>query len=305
MEDDKIRLLILGDSGVGKTCLLHLLCNGTIPKKSPAWTIGCNFDVLIHNYKNKSYFIEFCDVGGSIRYANARSVFYKDVDGVILVHDLSNIKTFQHLKIWFKEVLKSLSNKETQSSKIKSRRFASSTDHTTKGSENIFQYYHKSTANITLPVLIIGNKSDLVLDKQVLADENGNDAMNISCKDPNTFAPGTDSYQKIRYFFDKVILRKYFSPQVLNHTPSAHDSVNCSSFLINDINNNNNSLGNNNNDSGPAGTHIHRPRRRSFASVRIDDDVCSTITKVITEKPKASIASSLNIFLDGEDNKAK
>jgi GTPase SAR1 family protein len=81
MEDDKIRLLILGDSGVGKTCLLHLLCNGTIPKKSPAWTIGCNFDVLIHNYKNKSYFIEFCDVGGSIRYANARSVFYKDVDG--------------------------------------------------------------------------------------------------------------------------------------------------------------------------------------------------------------------------------
>jgi GTPase SAR1 family protein len=47
MEDNRIRLLLLGDSGVGKTCLLHLLCNCSVMKKNPPWTIGCNFDVLV------------------------------------------------------------------------------------------------------------------------------------------------------------------------------------------------------------------------------------------------------------------
>jgi hypothetical protein len=95
-----------------------------------------------------------------------------EIVGLILVYDLSNIKTFHHLKNWFKEVQKALNNKnknkEIQTSKTKIRRFTSKASTFLKENETFFQYYHKNASEFTLPVLIIGNKADLINDKQVL-----------------------------------------------------------------------------------------------------------------------------------------
>ena len=52
---DSLRLLVLGDSGVGKSSLVHILCNGTV-LTNPTWTIGeedvCLF-VFPFPYKNQ------------------------------------------------------------------------------------------------------------------------------------------------------------------------------------------------------------------------------------------------------------
>ena len=43
---NKLKILVLGDSGVGKTTLVHLLCTGT-PLHYARWTVGCSPDVMV------------------------------------------------------------------------------------------------------------------------------------------------------------------------------------------------------------------------------------------------------------------
>lgn len=115
---DRVKLLVLGDTGVGKTALVHLLCHQTANPHTQ-WTIGSNLDVLVnptsfsstsnsklheHRLTQKRYFIEFWDVSGQIRYFRSRSVFYDQPQGLILVHDVSNKKSFQNLKKWVREL---------------------------------------------------------------------------------------------------------------------------------------------------------------------------------------------------------
>jgi GTPase SAR1 family protein len=42
-----VRILVVGDSGVGKTALVSMLCTGEVVKASPDWTIGCNVEVMV------------------------------------------------------------------------------------------------------------------------------------------------------------------------------------------------------------------------------------------------------------------
>jgi len=42
----KVKVLVLGDSGVGKSSFTHLLCYGQ-PCKTPAYTIGCNVEIKV------------------------------------------------------------------------------------------------------------------------------------------------------------------------------------------------------------------------------------------------------------------
>ena len=48
---DKIRILVLGDSGVGKTSLVELICSGTELRK-PRSTVGCTIHMKIHESRS-------------------------------------------------------------------------------------------------------------------------------------------------------------------------------------------------------------------------------------------------------------
>lgn len=111
---DKVKIIVLGDSGVGKTSLTHLICQQQ-PISNPSWTIGCSVEVKLHEYKEgtpnqRRYFIELWDIGGSQNHKNTRSVFYNPTNGIILVHDLTNRKSQQNLQKWLEEVLSKDSN---------------------------------------------------------------------------------------------------------------------------------------------------------------------------------------------------
>ncbi|KAF7238124.1 Homogentisate 1,2-dioxygenase [Varanus komodoensis] len=110
---ERVKVLVLGDSGVGKSSLVHLLCHNQM-LGNPSWTVGCSVDVRIHDYKEgtpkeKIYYIELWDVGGSVGSASSmkstRAMFYNSVNGIILVHDLTNKKSSQNLYRWSMEVL--------------------------------------------------------------------------------------------------------------------------------------------------------------------------------------------------------
>ena len=104
-ELDKVRVLVLGDSGVGKTALITLICKEECLSNAPSTTVGCFVDVQLFDYNAKSYFIELLEVGGRSNYELSRNVFYKGINGLILVHDVTNKNSFDNLGKWIAEAI--------------------------------------------------------------------------------------------------------------------------------------------------------------------------------------------------------
>lgn len=195
-----------GDSGVGKSCLVNLICNNNC-KTNPSWTIGCSLEIKLHEFNEgtpnqKSYYIELWDVGGNKTHSIARHIFFLNYHAIILVHDLTNSKSKLNLKKWLAEVM-----------------YAGSNDgHPKTSSNNLFElndYDAEMFIDKNIPKLIVGTKLDLVdhntlvKSKQYqLADELGADEIFVDCFSTKSFSPGSTNSVTLSRFFDKVISKK-------------------------------------------------------------------------------------------------
>ncbi|XP_065076304.1 rab-like protein 3 isoform X2 [Ochlerotatus camptorhynchus] len=205
---DKVRVLVVGDSGVGKTSLTHLIANNEA-LTSPGWTVGCAVEVKLHEYKEgtpsqNTFFIELWDVGGSISHKNTRGVFYNPTHGIILVHDLTNKKSHENLQRWLVEIL----NKDGKD--------------VLKGGDIIDIDPEQFLGSTQIPILVIGTKLDMLdeshknktLNKsstESIAEQCGADEICLNCHESRSLAAGTTDAVKLSRFFDKVIERKYYS----------------------------------------------------------------------------------------------
>ncbi|XP_077243186.1 ras-related small GTP-binding family protein [Tasmannia lanceolata] len=112
----QVRVLFVGDSGVGKTSLVHLIAKGSAIARPPQ-TVGCTVSVKLTTYGSsgsssnsikgdaeRDFFVELWDVSGHERYKDCRSLFYSQINGVIFVHDLSQRRTKTNLQKWAAEV---------------------------------------------------------------------------------------------------------------------------------------------------------------------------------------------------------
>ncbi|BFZ09389.1 hypothetical protein BsWGS_12428 [Bradybaena similaris] len=200
---DKVKVLVVGDSGVGKTCLVHLICHGE-PCYAPTATIGCSVEVKLHEYRagtpaEKDFFVELWDIGGAASHATSRSIFYHQVQGIILTHDLTNRKSHQNLKKWLVETLSKDDFKQNSGYDFDPEQFA---------------------GNQT-PILVIGTKTDSAqsLREQSthrassIAEECGADEFNLDSLQVKYLAPGSTNAVKLSKFFDKVVERKLSSNQ--------------------------------------------------------------------------------------------
>lgn len=199
---EKVKILVVGDSGVGKSSLVHLICHSESIQNA-SWTIGCSVEVKLHEYKEgtpfeKTYFVELWDVGGSSSHRNSRAIFYNSFHGIILVHDLTNRKSKQNLRKWLAEVL--------------------SKDSTGKKSNGRYSYDSEQFVDSQIPILVIGTKQDLVLEvyppgrskrTSSIAEECGADEIYVDCRQVRSLAPGSSNAVKLSRYFDKVIERKY------------------------------------------------------------------------------------------------
>jgi len=101
--DYLLKLLLVGDSGVGKTCLLLSFVSEEFDADSHS-TIGVDLKVKIMNVKGQKIKLTIWDTAGQEQFRTLTSAYYRGAHGVILVYDVTRPQTFQNIREWIKEV---------------------------------------------------------------------------------------------------------------------------------------------------------------------------------------------------------
>jgi len=204
---DHIKLVVVGDSGVGKSSFVNGIINQA-PIPHPHSTIGCNVEVLSYPYStrhspDRDVFLEFWEVGGAQGHRHSRSIFYSNLNALILVHDLSNRKSFLNLKKWLREVMNSGKQELTGVS--------------IRGPKEINDFHLTSNPG-SIPILVVGTKEDEGLDEQ----SNNRSAFHIGLTEDcdvffleiNTMAPSqllatSNKWNVLNSFFEKAIENRF------------------------------------------------------------------------------------------------
>ncbi|KAI1895476.1 hypothetical protein AGOR_G00106660 [Albula goreensis] len=101
--DVLFRLLLLGDSGVGKTCLLCRFTDNEF-HSSHISTIGVDFKMKTLEIDGIKVRIQIWDTAGQERYQTITKQYYRRAQGIFLVYDITSERSFQHIMKWASDV---------------------------------------------------------------------------------------------------------------------------------------------------------------------------------------------------------
>mmetsp|Transcript_26901 Transcript_26901/g.67617 ORF Transcript_26901/g.67617 Transcript_26901/m.67617 type:complete len:206 (+) Transcript_26901:73-690(+) len=152
-----LKVIILGDSGVGKTSLMNQYVNKKFSNQYKA-TIGADFltkEVIIDD---KLVTLQIWDTAGQERFRTITSSYYRGAMGIIIVYDVTDKESFNHVVDWMKEIDKYASDQVNK--------------------------------------LLIGNKSDLASKKVVQYDEAKEFADSIGVKFMETSAKNSHNVEQ-------------------------------------------------------------------------------------------------------------
>ena len=134
-KEESIKVVLVGESGVGKTSLISLFTSGKVDPDITT-TNGATFitkrEENIEN--NKKIFFEIWDTAGQEKYRSLSKRFFHDANVALIVYDITNKKSFDEIKGYWMDFLKENSP------------------------ENIIKY-------------IVGNKCDLSINQQITEEE--------------------------------------------------------------------------------------------------------------------------------------
>ena len=105
------KILLLGDSSVGKTCILTRYADNTFHEEHMA-TVGLDFKEKNVNLDNgKTIKVQIWDTAGQDRFKSITKNYYKGAHGIILIYDVTKRKTFDNLKNWIDTIKEEVSDK--------------------------------------------------------------------------------------------------------------------------------------------------------------------------------------------------
>lgn len=120
--DHLFKIVLIGDSGVGKSSILLRYLDDKFSENSIP-TIGIDFGIKTISIGAKKIKLQIWDTAGQEKFKSITSSYYRGCDGIILIYDVTNIASFSNINTWLEDI----SNK----------------------------------VSITLPKLLISNKNDL------------------------------------------------------------------------------------------------------------------------------------------------
>ncbi|KAJ8262040.1 hypothetical protein GJAV_G00161400 [Gymnothorax javanicus] len=130
--DFLFKIILIGDSNVGKTCVVQSFKTGMFAEKQQN-TIGVDFTVRTLDIEGKKVKMQVWDTAGQERFRTITQSYYRSAHGAMITYDLTRRGTFESVTHWIQEVL---------------------------------QY---GAASVLL--MLIGNKADLDSERQVLFEE--------------------------------------------------------------------------------------------------------------------------------------
>ena len=132
--DYLFKLLLIGDSGVGKSCLLLRFADDSYTE-SYISTIGVDFKIRTIEMDGKTLKLQIWDTAGQERFRTITSSYYRGAHGIIVVYDVTDEESFRNVKQWLGEI--------------------------------------KTYASQDVTRLLVGNKCDLPPSKRVITEEMG------------------------------------------------------------------------------------------------------------------------------------
>ena len=148
-----IKVVVIGEGGVGKTSLINKYIKGTF-NENQGPTNGASFCSKTLEINNEKYIADIWDTAGNNKYRALSKFFYTDADIIILVYDITNKKSFLELDFWLDSILK------------------------VKGKK--------------VPMILVGNKSDLFENEKVSENDGRKLAQIIGAKFIYTNAQKSD-----------------------------------------------------------------------------------------------------------------
>lgn len=126
------KYIIVGDSSVGKSCLLLQFTDKRF-KKDHDITIGVEFGTRLIDINNQKIKLQIWDTAGQESFKSITRCYYRGSAGALLVYDITKRETFEHIVKWLEEI--------------------------------------KNAANPNITIMLIGNKSDLESSRKVSTEE--------------------------------------------------------------------------------------------------------------------------------------
>eukprot|EP01004_Peranema_trichophorum_P007651 NODE_6427_length_886_cov_43.467890_g5834_i0.p1 GENE.NODE_6427_length_886_cov_43.467890_g5834_i0~~NODE_6427_length_886_cov_43.467890_g5834_i0.p1 ORF type:complete len:205 (+),score=31.34 NODE_6427_length_886_cov_43.467890_g5834_i0:57-671(+) len=175
------KTIIVGDSGVGKTCLLERFVDDRFISDF-ATTIGVDFKLYVINVDGKIVKLQIWDTAGQERFRGITNSFYRGANGILLCFDVSSKATFEGLNSWMTQIRQ----------------------HSAPGT----------------PIVLVGCKSDLLSQRQVAHSDAVEYAKHIGSAYIETSAKDNANVRQAFEFISRSLLHEASTrqPQVLNET---------------------------------------------------------------------------------------
>jgi len=167
--DYLFKLLLIGNSSVGKSCIL-LRFSDNIFNDNFLPTIGVDFKIRTFDLQSKTIKMQIWDTAGQERFKTITSSYYRGAHGVILVYDITDRQSFKDLENWLLETEK-------------------------HASEDIVK-------------ILVGNKNDLESSRVVTFNEGKNFAINNGMEFIETSAKGNINIEEAFFTIARKIKEK-------------------------------------------------------------------------------------------------
>jgi len=185
--DEKIKLMIIGETKTGKTSLISRYCKNEFSGSLYLSTMGIDFQIKNLQMNSKKIRLQIWDTAGQERFRNIAKNYFQSSDGFVIVYDIANLESFQTLDYWIEEI--------------------------------------KSNSQELAKMILVGNKCDIIEERQVKKDEGKEYAKKKNMKFYEVSAKDGTNVNKVFDTLVKDILSSYSPSELMKKRGSKMLSV--------------------------------------------------------------------------------
>lgn len=101
--DIQVKMLMIGDSGVGKTCLLLRYARDAFATTFIT-TVGIDFKTKFIDIKGQKVKLQIWDTAGQERFRTITTSYFRGAQGILLCYDVTDRKTFENVNVWMQQI---------------------------------------------------------------------------------------------------------------------------------------------------------------------------------------------------------